>query len=142
MLLVQIGLLAGDVGEADRIAADLGLRFLELELDMVAPGDVEPASEQRLVDAIVLDREVLVPASVGGELGHEEMPRPIRFEADLGRELQRLVGMLVEIRVEHVVGEDGADLGLGEQQEAAELHADRHVRVEIVARRRDDPVAR
>ena len=59
----------------------------------------------------------MVPAPVGGELRHEEVTRPIRFESDLGREFERDVLMLVEVGVEHVVGEDGADLGLGEQQE-------------------------
>ncbi len=84
----------------------------------------------------------MVPAPVGGELRHEEVARPIRFKPDLGREFERDVLMLVEVGVEYVVGEDGADLGLGEQQEASELHADGDIRVEIMHRRREDAMPR
>ena len=142
MLLLQIGLRAGDIGEADRVATHLRLRFLGLELKMCAACHVEPAPEKGLVDLIVLDGEVVVPAPVGGELRHEEMRAQFEFEPDLGREFERDVLMLVEVGVEYVVGEDGADLGLGEQQEASELHADRDIRVEIVHRRREDAMAR
>ena len=123
-------------------ATHLRLRFLGLELEVCSACHVEPAPEKGLVDLIVLDGEVVVPAPVGGELRHEEVARPIRFESDLGREFERDVLMLVEVGVEYVVGEDGADLGLGEQQEGSELHADGDIRVEIVHRRREDAMAR
>jgi hypothetical protein len=142
VLLGEIGLLAGDVGEADRVPAYLRLRLLQLELEVVAARHVETSPEKGLVDAVVLDREVLVPASIAGELGHEEVPRPIRFEADLGSDLEGGVRLGVELRIEHVIGEDGADLGLGEKQERPELHPDGDVRIEIVARRRENPMAR
>ena len=74
--------------------------------------------------------------------GAEEMPAPIRFQPDLRGHLERRVGMRVGLGRQHVVGHDRADLGLGEQQEAAEAHADRDERIEVVPRRRQRPMPR
>ncbi len=123
-------------------ASYLRLRLLGLELEVSTPRHVETPPEKGLVDLVVLDGEVVIPAPVGGELRHEEVARPIRFKPDFGCELERHVLMLVEVGVEHVVGEDGSDLGLGEQEEGPKLHADRNVRIEIVAGRGEDAMAR
>ena len=110
--------------------------------EMGAACHVETSPEKGLVDTVVHDGEVLVPASVGTELRHEEVARPIRFEADIGHELESRIRTGIGFRIENVVGEDRADLGLAEQQEAPKLHADGDIGIKVVTRRRKSSMAR
>jgi hypothetical protein len=60
------------------------------------------------------------------------MPAPVGIEADPGLDLRAPVGLGVELRVQHVVGQIGAEVQFREQQEAAEPDAERRKRIEVV----------
>jgi hypothetical protein len=77
---------------------------------------IDAPPEQRLVVAIILGRKVPVPAPVGVDLGTEEMPAPVGFEAQLRRDLGGDVGMGLGPRVENVVGEDRPDTTSGNRR--------------------------
>ena len=85
------------------------VRLAKLQPEIGAARHVDPAPQDGVVVAIVHDGEILVPAAVRGELGAEVMARPVRFEADIGRELEGRIGTRIEARGERVVGEDRAD---------------------------------
>ena len=106
---------------------------------MRAPHHVETALEQRKVGLVVLDGEVVVPAPVRVELRAEEMPPPVGLQANVRGKLERVVGAR-DWRAEHVVGQNGADLRLGEQKEATDARPDRHVGIELVPLRRQRQV--
>ena len=45
---------------------------------------IEPAFEDRLIDAVVLEGKVPIPAPIAGELRAKEVAAPIRFEPESG----------------------------------------------------------
>jgi hypothetical protein len=62
----------------------------------------------------------------------EKVPRPVRIDANLGRDLRAEIRLPVEARGQDIVGHVHAELGLGKDQEVADPDADRHERIEIV----------
>ena len=85
--LVQIGLHAGDVGEARRRAADLRLRSFDLAGEMRAAADIEAAAQQ--VAAAAAKRKELVGVTTTFSASVPQM------RVDLNREQAKLLGVNV-----------------------------------------------
>lgn len=86
---MQIGLIAGDVGQADRVAPHLGLRLFRFAAKMGLQRHVYAPPEQELIDAVVLHRKALIQAPVGIDFGGEGMPAPVGLQPERRRDLIR-----------------------------------------------------
>ena len=106
------------LGRADRAVELVG----EEPLDIGALGDVEPAAGLERVGAIVLGRVLLVEGGKPAAAQLHGVPAPVRDQAQGAARLEGAVGV-GRRAAEDVVGEDGAELGLREQHEAADADA-------------------
>ncbi len=99
-------------------------------LDVRASCEIEPATDLETVGARVFRREAVVEGAQACRAELERMPVPRRCHAHGRPHVEHHVAAYVGARAEQIVERGDADLGLGEQDEAAAADAGRRERLE------------